>query len=153
MGPARSGSRHRLHGFVRFEAIAVKRNEIWRMCDEERLRFTLENLTLGEPTPNACFYRRRIFERFGVFDLEYKVATDRDFLVRVALTGVRHAAIGSVGYWYRAYGGSLTIRKSGGGNREAAREFLAIARKLLVSDCSHRALIRRWHCERRCRKP
>ncbi|MBT5375059.1 MAG: glycosyltransferase, partial [Rhodospirillaceae bacterium] len=49
----------------------------------------LSELLFGAPAFNARFYRRRLFEQIGNFDLTFDFSADRDFLIRAALAETR----------------------------------------------------------------
>lgn len=65
----------------------------------------------GDPVFNAWFFRRRVFDRIGDFDITYHIAGDRDFLIRFAMHGLTHSYLKKVVYRYRAHGDSLTITR------------------------------------------
>jgi glycosyltransferase involved in cell wall biosynthesis len=67
------------------------------------------SLTYGDPAFNAWFFRRRVFDRIGNFDAKYHIAGDRDFLIRFALSGLRHANLEKVVYQYQVHAESMTM--------------------------------------------
>lgn len=69
----------------------------------------LEHTILGIPAFNAWFFRRNVFEAKGGFDARYRIAADREFMIRLALSGIRYEAVDRVVYEYLAHPGSLTI--------------------------------------------
>ena len=87
------------------------------------------NATLGFPNINARFFRRSVFEIIGVFNAEYKLSADREFLLRagmVAIPGLRDAnssSIGTVGITE-----SLTMN---GGNESL---FAAVMEAILIAE-------------------
>jgi glycosyltransferase involved in cell wall biosynthesis len=106
------------------------------------------NVTLGVPITNARFFRRRVFERVGAFDVRYRIAADRDFLIRAVVAGVRSGSIEGTVYHYRQHPGSLTIGSGGPHWVSKNREYLEIARRFSQSDGSSpevRTCCRRWH--------
>jgi len=44
----------------------------------------LYHATLGNPSMNAWFFRTSVFAQIGIFDASYKVAGDREFMLRLA---------------------------------------------------------------------
>jgi glycosyltransferase involved in cell wall biosynthesis len=70
--------------------------------------------TLGTPIINAWFFRRSVFEQLGVFSAAYRIAGDREFLLRFALSGLRCHRLARVVCRYRAHAGSLTFAGSDG---------------------------------------
>jgi glycosyltransferase involved in cell wall biosynthesis len=70
---------------------------------------TLPERLTGIPAINSCFFRREVFEKLGFFDLQYKLAADRDFLLRFACAGLPLFSIDAEFYWYRSHPGSLTL--------------------------------------------
>jgi len=87
---------------------------------EEVARFTgagedlLHHATLGNPSMNAWFFRAAVFAQIGVFDASYRVAGDREFMLRLACSGLRCGQISRLVYRYRIHPGSMTF----GGNEE-----------------------------------
>src|SRR6266851_5598071 len=69
----------------------------------------LELATLGSPAFNAWFFRRSVFERIGHFDAGYRIAGDREFMLRFALTGPRFAMVDRLICRYRMHPDSLTM--------------------------------------------
>lgn len=63
----------------------------------------------GPILTNARFYRRHVFDRVGLFDSRYRIISDRDFLLRCALAGIRGAPVSQTVYQYREHEGSLTF--------------------------------------------
>jgi glycosyltransferase involved in cell wall biosynthesis len=83
--------------------------EMHRYDDPRRNALSLRNVTIGTPNINARFFRRKVFEQIGEFDLAYRIAADRDFLIRAALRQLPDAPIANVLYRYRWHAGSLTM--------------------------------------------
>jgi glycosyltransferase involved in cell wall biosynthesis len=87
---------------------------------DEVARFTgagedlLHHATLGNPSMNAWFFRAAVFAQIGVFDASYRVAGDREFMLRLACSGLRCGQISKLVYRYRIHPGSMTF----GGNEE-----------------------------------
>jgi glycosyltransferase involved in cell wall biosynthesis len=83
--------------------------EMHRYDDPRRYALSLRNVTVGKPNTNARFFRRKVFDQIGDFDLAYPIAADRDFLIRAALRQIPDAPIAKVLYRYRWHAGSLTM--------------------------------------------
>ena len=83
--------------------------EMHRYDEPRRNALSLRNVTIGTPNINARFFRRKVFDQIGEFDLAYPIAADRDFLIRVALRQLPDAPIAKVLYRYRWHAGSLTM--------------------------------------------
>ncbi|MDP1808306.1 MAG: glycosyltransferase family 2 protein [Actinomycetota bacterium] len=105
--------------------------------------------TLSSPAINAHFFRRRVFSRFGQFDLRYRLAADIDFFLRLIAGGIRHTSLGQVTYHYRLHPGSLTL--SGTDyimRKEAAAEQLTLAERFLGDQNLSLEVMnacRKWH--------
>ncbi len=63
----------------------------------------------GDPAFNAWFFRRRVFDQIGDFDVTYQIAGDRDFLIRFALSGLPYVSLRNVIYHYRSHQQSLSL--------------------------------------------
>jgi glycosyltransferase involved in cell wall biosynthesis len=111
-------------------------------------RLDVEQLALGVPAINAMAFRRRVFERHGLFDTEYRVAGDRAFLLRLALrsppTVVAPADV--VLYRYYSHAGSLTLSRSLEQRLRIARDHLALTNRLLAGQPTRSIarLLRYW---------
>lgn len=79
----------------------------------ERFAATGEDLlfraTLGNPAMNSWFFRAAIFNSIGRFDSSYRVAGDREFMLRLACSGLPYARIPRLVYRYRIHPGSMTF--------------------------------------------
>lgn len=111
-----------------------------------KIALTPENVLLGIPAINARFFRRRFLEQHLPFDLGYRIASDREFLFRMALAGGREVVLDRVLYRYCEHAGSLTIRDRVPLREGASWEHLAIAEKhrdTVPPDA--RDVVRRFH--------
>ena len=68
-----------------------------------------ERLTIGIPAINSFFFRKAAFDTIGYFDLGYRLASDRDFLLKFACAGLSLVSFSEDVYRYRSHPGSLTI--------------------------------------------
>lgn len=69
----------------------------------------LELSTIGSPYFNAWFFRRSVFEKIGNFRTNYKIAADREFMLRFALSALPYTTIDKPVYQYRQHMGSMTF--------------------------------------------
>ncbi len=83
--------------------------EMHRYRDPKRYRLSLRNATVGLPIINSRFFRRSLFNRIGRFDLSYTVVSDREFLIRAALSGIQDVSTPDILYRYCWHAGSLTM--------------------------------------------
>jgi glycosyltransferase involved in cell wall biosynthesis len=63
----------------------------------------------GPTTPNSWFFHRSIFEQFGNFDARYRIVADREYIMRVALAGLRPLSLTDINYYFRQHDGSATF--------------------------------------------
>jgi hypothetical protein len=61
------------------------------------------------PVTNAWFFRPALFAQVGNFDPTYRYVADREFFIRLGLTGIRPVPVYQVFYHYRRHSGSATI--------------------------------------------
>lgn len=99
-----------------------------------------QRVSYGVLNTNAWFFRRALFDRVGLFDSAYRVAGDRDFFIRLLLSGVEFAPFDEVVYHYRWHSGSATKSPLAGASRKqlktrsrALGEGIDIAEKYLGS--------------------
>lgn len=102
-----------------------------RRLDNPLLDNLLGQAILGEPRMNAFFFRREVFQAVGRFDTSFKLAADRDFLMRIALAGLRGTEVKEVLYCYRAHRGSMTFDVDHRKGRAMVDEHLRWAEKYL----------------------
>ncbi|HET9431318.1 MAG TPA: glycosyltransferase family 2 protein [Chitinophagaceae bacterium] len=105
----------------------------------------LESLTGSGAFFNAWFFRKSTFEQVGRFNPKFRIAGDRDFMLRFALNGLKYTTIKDLVYKYRIHRDSLTFDKSPEKRTWSAKEHLQMtsfylneqrlpnsARKLLI---------------------
>jgi glycosyltransferase involved in cell wall biosynthesis len=108
----------------------------------------LYNLTFGVPIFNAWFFRRKIFDLTGLFDIKYKIAGDREFLIRLALRGLNFKCVKKNFYHYRQHSDSLTLKVEHTDIGSLRYEDLLIAEEFISSsniNSKNKNFIRRWH--------
>lgn len=108
---------------------------------------TVENVIWSEPAINGIYFRRRFYAECGLYLTEFKVASDREFLLRVCFRGPQIDLIGDALYTYRLHPTSLTM--TGGSKDVMGEEFAKVARQLLACQtevpASDRRHLRMWH--------
>jgi glycosyltransferase involved in cell wall biosynthesis len=126
--------------------------EMHRYQDPRRYRLTLRNATLGLPIINSRFFRRSLFDKLGRFDLSYPVASDRDFLIRASLAGIKDVCTSEVFYRYLWHAGSLTMNSGNQSMLRGLEDGLAMIRKTRSSgeiDPADHKTLREWQRELR----
>lgn len=114
----------------------------------EALELSLHNVLLGVALINARFFRRELAARTGAMDLRFRIAADREFLLRMAFGHPRETILPVPVYRYRQHAGSLTIN---GQERSAATyraEHVEVAEKHLASAglaAADRRILRTFH--------
>jgi glycosyltransferase involved in cell wall biosynthesis len=98
------------------------------------------------PAFNAWFFQRVLVTSLGGFDIRYRIAGDREFMLRFALSRCPFDIVDAPIYRYRRHADSLTFAASGVNREEIVREHLlmsddALARRELSADERH-AIIR-----------
>ncbi len=108
---------------------------------------SVRNICLGQPLLNARFFRKGVFHRLGYFDWRYRVGSDREFLVRLALAGVTSEHLPKCVYIYRSHPASLTFDPSTRHAFETNQEYWLIAERFLKQSLSQRERlwIQMWH--------
>lgn len=61
------------------------------------------------PATNGWFMRPFIYEKVGQYNTRYRFIADREYLIRVALAGIKPIPIPTAIYRYRQHSGSFTI--------------------------------------------
>lgn len=108
-------------------------------------RLDWHSVTLGVPITNARFFRRSWYRRAGFYDLRYKLAADRDFLIRSMVLGMRTVPLERTIYQYRMHAGSLTINGDARQYGRLHEEYRALARAHMIRADSPEEL-RRMAC-------
>lgn len=107
-------------------------------------------IAFGNPTLNAWFFRKRFVEKVGRFDLAYKIASDRDWMIRAALNKPKFASLDKLIYHYRQHPESLTIDGVNDAEAEYNFESQAIALKYIESTPQSEPLnryLKAWHSD------
>jgi hypothetical protein len=119
----------------------------WERTSEADKALSVENIALGEPMLNARAIRKSLFKKAGPFDLAYTLASDRDFLLKLAAFQPSVATLDTFTYRYRWHEGSRTMNAGNTLSRRLTEENLGIAEKHLKSttDLPERRLLKLWH--------
>jgi len=64
---------------------------------------------LEPPIFNAYFFSKGVFQEIGVFDTRYKIAADRDFMLRFALCNFNTIIVDFPVYYYLHHSDSMTF--------------------------------------------
>jgi len=124
---------------------------VWSVTDPEFKKLTVRNIALWEPMIYARLIRREVFIRLGGFSLEYRLASDRDFLLRAAKSGIQQVEIDVDTYRYRWHVGSSTMTEGNSRTEQLSSENLAVAKRhLQFLDAEQlgiddRKALRAWH--------
>ena len=108
----------------------------------------LQGLLFGVPCFNACFFRKRVFDQFGLLWADLKIASDREFMIRLALAGCKIHRLDQVVYHYLAHDDSLTFTQSPIAKARMAAEEVKIAGHYLNSPnltALQKRLFQKWH--------
>ena len=120
----------------------------WRRTEAAEKELAAGVIALGEPMLNARAICKSLFKKIGPFDLAYSLASDRDFLLRVAKARPACVAIKAMTYRYRWHEGSRTMNAGNSLSRRLTAENLAIARKHLADpswSADDKSAFRQWH--------
>jgi glycosyltransferase involved in cell wall biosynthesis len=124
--------------------------EMHRYVDPRRYHLSVANVTLGLPNINARFFRRSVFEIIGVFNAEYKLSADREFLLRAAMVDISDCAREQLVYRYRWHAESLTMNSGKESLLAAFMEAILIAEiysELATTSRADRLTLLSWRRE------
>jgi glycosyltransferase involved in cell wall biosynthesis len=108
----------------------------------------LPELAFGAPGFNGCFFRRGVFEKFGNLSIKYRITGDREFLMRLAIAGVKAMRIDRPAILYRAHPGSLSMNPEKSNLLRIGHEYVDMALELARANAKNRGLSRfflAWH--------
>jgi len=91
----------------------------------------LDASTIGSNFFNAWFFRRSVFEKIGGFNLEYRIAGDRDLMLRFALRRLPYSVMNRVTYLYRKHVESLTFHDTDENRETTVKEQLDMTSRYL----------------------
>jgi len=92
---------------------------------EEQCALSFENITCGFSLTNARIFRRSVYEKAGLYDIRYRIAGDREFLIRVALSNIHSVYIDYPVYEYLTHEDSLSFDPE-------SRHYLVILKEYLI---------------------
>ena len=124
--------------------------EMHRYVDPRRYHLSVRNVTLGFPNINARFFRRSVFEIVGVFNADYKLSADREFLLRAAMVDLPDCAREQLVYRYRWHADSLTMNSGNESLLAAVMEGVLIAEiysNLATTSPADRLTLMSWRRE------
>lgn len=111
---------------------------------------TLETVLHGACAINARWFRRSLFDRRGPFLTRYKLAADREWLLRCVLAGPNQELAPGLTYLYRIHAGSHTLDAAQRNALTIAGEHMAFAARHLHDPdlpLEARVALRRFHAE------
>ena len=84
------------------------------ITDADKLELSLKNMLFELPVINARFFHKDLFTQFGKFigmnpDGSYNLSNDRDYLINLALAGVKTEIIPEPLYFYLSHDDSFTF--------------------------------------------
>lgn len=110
---------------------------------------TAELLLRGPCAINSLCIRRTLFDHIGPFDTRYRLAADRDWMLRAFSAGVGIAEFDRPVYRYLSHAGSSTLDRSRRNYAPMRCEHLDIAARNLAKAGPNNPLLaralRRWH--------
>ena len=101
--------------------------EVYDREEDKRLT-SARTALLGASIVNARFFRRPALDRIGPFSTEFRIVSDRDFLMRAITLGIRTKAIDNLVYTYRRHHASLSFSGEAAQRPTIWPELLAVAR-------------------------
>lgn len=121
---------------------------VWRCMRPEDRNLSLSQIALGEPMLNARIFSRKLFLESGGFNISLKLASDRDFLMRLARNAIPSVSPELLFYRYRWHSGSRTMNEGNSLSLQLTRENLQIAETFLRDKSlsrDQRAALLLWH--------
>jgi glycosyltransferase involved in cell wall biosynthesis len=111
---------------------------------------TLDLLLRGPCAINSMCIRRTTFERVGMFNTAFRIAADREWMLRAWQAGIEIAEIGRPVYRYLMHDGSKTLDRARRNYVGIRREHLAIIARQIgctarPADARLAAALGRWH--------
>lgn len=97
--------------------------------EADKLLTTPRAVLIGKIIPNARFFRRSAMLAVGLFSLDYRYVSDRDWLMRWRESGFTTASIPRRVYRYRQHAGSLTFGPPDAPAGPLRADLMALARR------------------------
>lgn len=138
---------------VTTEAVVWKQEEEGALVKTKHFKGKSQELSpLGSPIPNARFYKKSVYDRYGFFHAtnhrgQPMLAADLEMLLRLSQHDLNHHCLSRIGYNYLAHPGSLTFGGNQDNERQMYDERAHIAEEYLQTSLKNRyaARLKRWH--------
>ena len=111
----------------------------------------IKHSILEPPYINSYFFTKSVFQRIGLFDTQYKIASDRDFMLRFALGHFKIVVVDDPVYFYLQHSGSMTIGYTENKFRKMVDEHLLLSKNYIESLSEYPNLLLRSFVEMRTR--
>jgi glycosyltransferase involved in cell wall biosynthesis len=138
-----------------FRTLADRREEtVRRVIGRHMTRLSLENVCDDIPLLSARFCHRSVFAEIGNFDPRFSESSDREFLLRAAMSGVTEASLDVMVSEMRLHEGSRTIHHRRDGVPPYLVEHIAIADMLSMRtdiDGQTRRFLQNWRAREKLR--
>ena len=108
----------------------------------------LAEMLFGNPGINGWFFRRSLFGKIGAFDNDFFICADRQFVIRIALAGLRSVTLEQPTIWYRAHVQAQTTNRTMSNILDISPELFRMAADMVRStrrDSKRRRLVLAWH--------
>jgi len=102
--------------------------------EEDKRLISARTALLGASMINARFFRKSALDRIGPFSLDYRVVSDRDFLMRAVTRGLLTKPIEPLVYTYRRHHASLSFSGEAAQRPVIWQELLGVARYWATAD-------------------
>ena len=125
-----------------------------RMMGRDVTRLSLENVCDNIPLLSARFCHRSVFDEIGNFDPKFSESSDREFLLRAAMAGLREASLDVMVSELRLHEGSRTIHNRRDGVPPYLAEHIQIADLLSMRrdiDGQTRRFLQNWRAREKLR--
>jgi|HubBroStandDraft_1064217.scaffolds.fasta_scaffold00328_20 glycosyltransferase involved in cell wall biosynthesis len=112
---------------------------------------SLDLITRGPLAINSMLFRREVLTRIGPFDTSFRLAADREWMLRAWCRGVRVLELKHPVYCYRVHRGSSTLDPGRRNHLRVREEHIAILAQALPPalrldpGAPVRIALRRWH--------
>jgi len=123
------------------------RNVVAVHKEAEHMGISFKSVLLFAPIINAKFFRRSVYEKAGLYNTFYSITADKDFLLRLAIRGIKTSGFDKIVYYYRKHPGSLSIGSSTQNIFRRLKEDLLITEAYLRDYSSVGEM--RYYCRRR----
>jgi len=120
------------HADVFYEPVEGEIKIVERYSPEDNT--LLECSTIGSNYFNAWFFRSPVFGKIGKFNIDYRIAGDREFMFRFALNNLPYVVINRLTYRYRQHPGSLTFDATDQKREWSAKDHLLMTSSYLRDD-------------------